>query len=450
MKGKIPRNPQLNVFRTPLVNVINMNHELVLLAQKIDWEKVDKEFSVYYPGLGRPAVPIRKMVGSMLLKQMYNLGDETFVARWIENPYWQYFCGETYFQYEEPYDPSDFVHFRKRIGEEGAQKILKLSISLFDSKEVHEKEILIDTTVQEKNITFPTDSKLHKKIIEGCLKIAEKENIKLRQRYTRIVKQLMIDQRFREHPKRKKKANAAARKLKTIAGRLVRDVERNLDDPDNHRDDRLSCYDEQLWLYLLVLGQKRDDKNKLYSFHAPEVKCISKGKEHKKYEFGNKSCFALTKKSGIVVGALAFEENIYDGHAIEPQLEQVEDLIGKLPEIAIVDRGCKGRKNIMGVNIKIPGSGKGKTAYQKRKERERFRRRASIEPIIGHIKQDHRMLRNYLKGVEGDMINTLLAGAAFNMMKMLRKIRESVICVLNELLENLIFKYQLYLKYYQT
>ena len=124
------------------------------------------------------------MVGSMLLKQMYNLGDETFFARWIENLYWQYFCGETYFQYEEPYDPSDFVHFRKRIGEEGAQKILKLSISLFDSKEVHEKEILIDTTGQEKNITFPTDSKLHKKIIEGCLKIAEKENIKLRQRYT--------------------------------------------------------------------------------------------------------------------------------------------------------------------------------------------------------------------------------------------------------------------------
>jgi IS5 family transposase len=442
MKGKNIKNPQLNVFRVPLVSIINMEHELVLLAQRIDWEKVDKEFSIYYPELGRPAVPIRKMVGSMLLKQMNNLGDETFVARWIENPYWQYFCGETYFQYDEPYDPSDFVHFRKRIGEEGAQKILKLSISLFDSKDVHEKEILIDTTVQEKNITFPTDSKLHKKIIEGCIKISEKENIKLRQRYTRIVKQLMIDQRFREHPKRQKKANAAARKLKTIAGRLVRDVERKLDDID-----RLNCYDEQLWLYLLVLGQRIDDKNKLYSFHAPEVKCISKGKEHKKYEFGNKSSFAITKKSGIVVGAMAFEENIYDGHAIEPQLAQVEDLLGQLPEIALVDRGCKGRKNILGVNIKIPGSGKGKTAYQKRKERERFRRRASIEPIIGHIKQDHRMLRNYLKGVEGDMINTLLAGAAFNMMKMLRKIRESVICVLNELIEKLIRNYQILTNY---
>ena len=172
----------------------------------------------------------------------------------------------------------------------------------------------------------------------------------------------MIDQRFREHPRRMKKANATARKLKTIAGRLVRDVERNLD-----QIERLNCYDEQLWLYFIVLGQKRDDRNKIYSFHAPEVKCISKRKENKKYEFSNKSCFALTKKSGIVVGALAFEENIYDGHAIEPQLEQVEDLLGRLPETAIVDRGCKGRKNIMGVNIKIPDSGKGKIPCQKRK-----------------------------------------------------------------------------------
>jgi len=442
MKGKNIKNPQLNVFRVPLVSVINMEHELVFLAQRIDWEKVEKDFSIYYPELGQPAVPTRKMVCSMLLKQMYNLGDETFVARWIENPYWQYFCGETYFQYDQPYDPSEFVHFRKRIGEEGAQKILKLSISLFDSREVHEKEVLIDTTVQEKNITFPTDSKLHKKIIEGCRKISDKENIKLRQRYTRIVKQLMIEQRFRDHPKKRKRANAAARKLKTIAGWLVRDVERKLDDID-----RLSIYDEQLWVYYLVLGQKRDDKNKIYSFHAPEVKCISKGKEHKKYEFGNKSSFVLTKKSRIVIGAMAFEDNIYDGHAIEPQLEQVKDLLGRLPETVLVDRGCKGRKSILGVNIKILGSGKGKTAYQKIRDRELFRRRASIEPIIGHIKQDHRMLRNYLKGVEGDMINTLLAGAAFNMMKMLRKIRESVICVLNELFENLTRKYLVLINY---
>ena len=442
MKGKFIKHPQLNVFQIPLISIINMDHELVLLAQRIDWKSVDKEFSIYYPYMGRRAVPVRKMVGSMILKQMYNLGDETFVDRWIENPYWQYFCGETFFQYEKPFDPSEFVHFRRRIGEVGAQKILKLSINLFDPKEIHEKEVLIDTTVQEKNITFPTDSKLHKKIIEGCRKIAEKEDLTLRQSYRRTVKQLMIEQRFREHPKKRKKANAAARKLKTIAGRLVRDVERGLDDKD-----RLNSYDDQLWLYYRVLGQKKDDNNKLYSFHAPEVKCISKGKEHKRYEFGNKSSFVLTKKSGIVVGAMAFEDNIYDGHTLEPQLAQVEDLLGRLPETALVDRGCKGRKSILGVNIKIPGSGKGKTAYQKAKDRERFRRRASIEPIIGHLKQDHRVLRNYLKGVEGDMINTLLAGAAFNMMKMLRKIRKSIICVLNEIVKILTQEYQILVNY---
>lgn len=184
MKGKFIKHPQLNVFQTPLVSVINMDHEIVLLAQRIDWKSVDKEFSIYYPYMGRKAIPVRKMVGCMILKQMYNLGDETFVDRWIENSYWQYFCGETFSQYEQPFDPSEFVHFRKRIGEVGAEKILKLSISLFDSKEVHEKEVLIDTTVQEKNITFPTDSKLHKKIIEGCRKISEKEGLTLRQSYT--------------------------------------------------------------------------------------------------------------------------------------------------------------------------------------------------------------------------------------------------------------------------
>jgi len=272
MEGKISKNPQLEVFRVPLVNIINMRHELVLLSERIDWDKVGKDFSGYYSDMGRPAVPIRKMVGSMLLKQMYNLGDEAFVDRWIENPYWQYFCGETYFQYEQPFDPSEFVHFRRRIGECGAQKLLKLSISLFNSAEIKEKEILIDTTVQEKNITFPTDSKLHKKIIEGCLRIADQEDIKLRQRYTRTVKQLMIEGRFREHPRRRKKAVAAGRKLKTIAGRLVRDVERKLDDID-----RLSYYDERLWLYYRVLEQKRDDKNKIYSLHAPEVKCNFEG-----------------------------------------------------------------------------------------------------------------------------------------------------------------------------
>lgn len=183
---------------------------------------------------------------------------------------------------------------------------------------------------------------------------------------------------------------------------------------------------------------------------TPEVKCISWGKEPKKYEFGNKSCCAITKTTGIVVGAMAFEYNIYDGHAFESQLAQVEDLLGRLPKTALVDRGCEGRKRIMGVNIKIQGSEKGKSAYQKRNEKELFRRRALIEPVTEHIKQDHRMLRNYLKGVEGDMINTLMAGASFNMMKILWRIHESIICILNELLAKLFWNYHIQLRYYQT
>lgn len=436
MVGKIESNPQLNVFRTPLVNIINMKHELVELTHRIDWKSVEKDFGIYYSETGRPAVPLRKMLGGMLLKQMYSLSDEAFVARWVENPYWQYFCGETYFQYEKPFDPSEFVHFRKRIGESGAEKLLKLSISLFEAEEVNEKEVLVDTTVQEKNITFPTDTKLHKKIIDGCKKISEKEGIKLRQSYKRTISQLMIDQRFREHPRRRKKAMAAARKLKTIAGRLLREVERGLDDID-----RLDAYDEQLWLYYRVLGQKRDSKDKLYSFHAPEVNCISKGKEHKKYEFGNKSGIVLTKNSGIIVGAMAFEGNPYDGHTLVPQLEQVEDLLGRLPKIVLVDRGYKWKDEIMGVKIRIPGSGKGNSSYQKSKDRARFRRRASIEPIIGHLKSDYRMIRNYLKGTEGDMINTIMAAVAFNMMKKLGKIRESILFVFDQIAWYLIKKY---------
>jgi IS5 family transposase len=436
MIGKTEKNPQLNVFRIPLVNVINMKHELVELAQQINWKSVEKDFAPYYADMGRPAVPVRKMVGCMLLKQMYGLSDEAFVDRWIENPYMQYFCGETYFQFEKPFDPSEFVHFRKRLGTDGAEKLLKLSISLFEKQEVEEKEVLVDTTVQEKNITYPTDAKLHKKIIDGCRKIAEKEDLKLRQSYTRTLGQLMIEQRFREHPRRKKKAMAAARKIKTIAGRLVRDVERSLDVKD-----RLEAYDEQLWLYYRVLGQRRDSHHKIYSFHAPEVSCISKGKDHKKYEFGNKSGFVITKNSGIILGAMAFEGNPYDGHTLEPQLDQVSLLMGRLPKVALVDRGYKGRKTILGVEIRMPGSGRGKTAYEKYKDRARFRRRASIEPVIGHLKSDHRMLRNYLKGVEGDMINTIMAAVAFNMMKKIRQIRNAIYFVLNLLTGNWQMKY---------
>lgn len=421
MIGKTDKSPQLDIFKVPLVQFIQEKHELCLLANEIDWGSIEKEFGQYYcPDNGRPSVPIRKIIGVLLLKMMFNHSDETVVDRWRENPYWQYFCGETFFQHEQPFDPTELIKFRKRIGEEGAEKLLKLSINLFSRKEVNEKEVCVDTTVQEKNITYPTDAKLRKKIIERCRAIAEKEGIQLRQSYTRTLKQLMIDQRFREHPKRRKKANAAAKKIDTIAGRVVRDIERKL------TNEQKLEYEKELVIFNIILQQKRSDKNKIYSLHEPHIQCIAKGKEAKKYEFGNKSSLVITKHSRIIVGAIAFEGNPYDGHTLDKQLEQVQRLTGKMPEVAIVDRGYRGRKTVNDVEICTPGKLKvSATQYQKQKTRKRFRARAGIEPIIGHVKHDHRMERNYLAGVIGDQINTILAATGFNLMKMLRKIKSN-------------------------
>ncbi len=342
----------------------------------------------------------------------------------LVNIYRQYFSGEKVFQTEKPFDPTEFIHFRKRIGEEGAEKLLKISVQLF-GKEAQENEVLIDSTVQEKNITYPTDAKLHKRIIEKVNKIAKQEGITLRQSYTRTLKQLMIDQRFHSHPKRRKKAKAALRRIKTIAGRQVRDIERQFNPAQKIK------YEGLFVILNKILTQKKGDQNKIYSIHEPEVNCIAKGKEAKKFEFGNKSGIVLTKTSKIVVGAIAFENNPYDGHTLEDHFKQTEYLTGKCPKVGIVDRGYRGKKNIKSVKIISPTvPKKGATLYEKQKARKRFRARAGIEPVIGHIKHDHRMLRNYLKGVNGDKINTILAGTGFNLKKMLNRIKEQVLLAL--------------------
>lgn len=429
MVGKIVSNPQLNIFETPLLSFINPQHELCVLASEIDWGSVEKDFSGYYADSGRPSIPIRKMVGLMLLKQIFNLSDEALIDRWIENPYWQYFCGEHNFQKNKPMDPSEFVYFRKRIGSEGAEKLLKLSVQLFGS-EACEREVLIDSTVQEKNITYPTDSKLHIRIIKKAVRIAQESGVELRQTYTRVSKQLLIDQRFHNHPKRKKKAVAAARKLKTIAGRLVRELERKLDPSQKER------HSERLSIFHRILRQQKGDHTKIYSIHEPSVSCIAKGKESKKFEFGSKTGIVRTKVSGIIVGAIAFEDNPYDGHTLPEHLAQIERITGCLPKIGIVDRGYRGKRFVGETEIISPKPlGKKASSYQRNQTRKRFRARAGIEPVIGHIKHDHRMLRNYLKGATGDKINSLLAAAAFNFKKKLNQIKAELLYFFNFLVQ---------------
>lgn len=397
-------------------DTLNQKHPLYILANKIDWSVFEEAFEpLYCANNGRPAKPIRLMVGLLMLKHIRNISDESVVEQWSENNYYQYFCGEHSFVPGEPCEASELVHFRNRIGESGIELILKESIRV-NGKDGEDTQVNIDTTVQEKNITFPTDAKLHKKIINRCQGIAENEQLPVRQSYKRVLKQLAKDQRFRNHPKNKTKAKKADKKIKTIAGRLVRELERNL--PPN------SKYQTDMELYKKVLAQKRNTKNKIYSLHEPQTCCISKGKEHKKYEFGNKASFVKTD-SGVIVGAMGFR-NEYDGHTLAPALEQVKRLVGKLPKRAKVDRGYRGEKRIQETEILIPSnSPKAKTENQKRKLSQAHRKRAGIEPVIGHIKADHRLGRNFYKGIVGDNINIMLAAAGFNFKRMINKIKSS-------------------------
>ena len=349
MLKKLPAQPQLEMFKTVLASFINPQHELCLLAKEIDWEQLENEFAPLYGDVGRPSIPIRTIVGLLLLKQIYDLGDETVMERYIDSPYFQHFCGEIYFQYSYPFDPSDFVHFRKRIGKEGMEKIFKQSIGLFGKEKVRKevKEVRVDTTVQEKNITFPTDRKLIEKVIEHCKRIAQKEDIKLTRTFGREIKKLKYQLRFARKPKNLSKLRKSQRRLHRIAFKIYHDVVNQLN-PIPMK------YKVELDVLYRVLTQQRDDTNKIYSIHEPGVLCISKGKEHKQYEFGNKSSFAYTRKMGIIVGAMAIEGNIYDGRTLKPQLDQVEELTGGKVRKAIVDRGYKVKGGLPRVNIVMP------------------------------------------------------------------------------------------------
>ena len=413
MYTKPTRTNQQSLF-FDLESQLNQKHPLYLLANKIDWNVFEEAFKdLYCANNGRPAKPVRRMVGLLILKHVRNVSDESIVEQWQENIYYQYFCGEQTIQNTVPCTPTEMIEFRRRIGEEGVELILKESIRVNDDHDDIERSF-IDSTVQEKNITFPTDAKLTRKVIDRCLKINAKLGLPMRQSYKRKVKELARDQRFRNHPKNRKKALKADRKMKTIAGRLVRELERNL-----AKEGLLGEFTEEIALYYKVLAQKKDDKDKVYSLHEPEVECISKGKEHKKYEFGNKVSVVRTW-GGLIIGALSFR-NEYDGHTIDKSLDQTERLVGRRPKLLAGDRGYRGQKQSGTTEMVIPDVPKdGDSYYKRRKKHDLFCKRAGIEPVIGHLKADHRLCRNFYAGVFGDNINVMLAAAGFNFKREMR------------------------------
>ena len=406
-----PKNTQPNLFHNQLRDMLDSNDPLVALADTINWEAFDDSFEKYYSDNGRPAKPIRLMVGLLILKQLENLSDENAVLQWKRNPYYQYFCGMTEYQPALPCDPTDLVYFRKRIGTEGVEKIFVMSVALH-GKDAQEKQVIIDTTVQEKNVTYPTDGKLAIKMIHHLHRIAKDEEVQLRRTYVKEIKGHRISLRFFRHPKKIKKARSAMKRLKTITRILIRDISRKLGEK------KVEEYKETFDLFLKISDQKQKDSNKIYSLHEQHIYVIAKGKDHKKYEYGTKASLVTTMKSNVIIGVAAHQKNEHDSKTLEAALESANKHRTKPIVEAICDRGYRGKKEVDGTVICIPDSPKKRdTKYQKEQKRKKFRRRAAIEPIIGHVKSDHRMQRNYLKGFIGDEINLLLAASAFNLKK---------------------------------
>jgi IS5 family transposase len=422
MVGKLQANER-ELFRTRLEDMINPHHELALLSNAIDWQYFENEFSSYYSDKGAPSVPIRTMIGCLLLKHLYNLGDEKVPEHWICNVYFQYFTGGVFFEHKFPFDPSDFVHFRNRVGESGMEKIFAYSVKIHGADVPKQARfVLSDTTVQENNTTFPTDAKLCKKVIDKCVKIAEKEGITQRQKFKKESKQLLRDTYNGQHPKRRKQSRKAKKRLKTIANKLLRELDRKMTDLQK------TAHKTELEICQRAVNQQKNDKNKIYSLHKPFTKCIAKGKPHKPYEFGNKVGLTTGGKKGkkIILAIKAFSDNPFDGHTIDPLLNQMINNDIQLPKELAYDRAGRGKPEICGVKIITPSPPKRTdNLYQKQSKRKKCRARAAIEPIIGHLKSDFRMQQNYLWGEKGLQINAFMAATAWNLKKMMERLKES-------------------------
>ncbi len=414
-KAPIETQKQKELFRIELERIVDKHHPLVRLSRVVDWNHLEEVFgATYHPEVGRPGISTRLMVSLHYLKYAYNLSDEAVVEGWVENPYWQYLSGMKYFEHEFPIDPSSMVRWRDRIGEAGAEELLRQTIEsglrIKAIKKHQLKRVNVDTTVQEKAIRYPTDAVLYDRAREKLVKAAEARGIKLRQSYRRKSKEMLFKQSRYRHARQTKRAKRCVKALRTYLGRVIRDIERKEPNPDRELRELLEISHR-------IYEQERNDKNKVYSIHAPEVACIAKGKAHKKYEFGCKVSVVVTSKGGWFIGAKAFHNNPYDGHTLQEALEQVEKIVSRKPEHVFVDMGYRGHNYEGEIEVHVDKRRRGRTPRSLWKW---MKRRAAIEPSIGHLKHGHRMDRNRLKGEEGDRINAVMSAAGMNFYKLLR------------------------------
>ena len=408
-------NSQRSLFQASFRDLLDQKHPLFQLSHQISWSIFEESMGpLFVEGKGRPALPIRLMVGLHYLKSIYNVSDEGAVDQFVENPYWQYFCGYEYFVFDKPCNPTSLVHWRKRFGEDGVEQLLIETIEAAKCSGVLKKQELdrvnVDTTVQEKAISFPTDSRLYHKMRRKLVKAAKTRGIELRQSYERLGQEAFVMQGRYGRARQPKRAARQTKNLKVYLGRVIRDIERKSPVPDEKLRRLLD-------LAKKIFTQGKTDKNKIYSTHAPEVECIAKGKAHKKYEFGNKVSVVSTSQGNWCVGVKSFFNNPFDGHTLKDAINQTQELTGIKPSHVHVDKGYRGKDHHPeGVEVHLPKNRKSLS----RIERKYQRRRNAIESVISHLKQNHRMNRNYLLGREGDKMNAILAGCGYNLRKLIR------------------------------
>src|SRR5712675_1970455 len=417
---------QKDLLRPALEDIIDLGHPLARLAREIDWGFLDSRFaSVCAPGAGQPGLPTRLVAGLLILKHMHDLSDEALCARWLENPYYQFFCGELSFCHQLPFDRSSLTHWRQRLGEEQLVALLQESLSVahktgaLSSKDL--ERVVVDTTVQPKAIAHPTDARLVHRAIEKLVGLAKREGVVLRQSYVRVAKRAAIMVGRYSHAHQFKRAQRALKFLRTRLGRVIRDINRKIDGDEALQ----ACFAPLINLAIKVRHQDHRQRGpKVYSLHAPEVECIGKGKARAPYEFGCKVSIAtpVTQPKGgqFALHAKALHGNPYDGHTLGPVVADMERLTGVEVARVHVDKGYRGHNYPNKFKVWISGQVRRVTKTIHRE----MKRRAAVEPVIGHLKDDHRMRRNYLKGRDGDRINAVLAAAGFNFSLLLRWFEE--------------------------
>ena len=421
---------QRDLFQAQFDQILNLDHPLCLLAGRIDWNRFDELFAeCYSPDMGAPGKSIRLLVGLHYLKHAFNESDVSVLERWVENPYWQYFCGFDTMQHEIPLDDSSMSRWRTRVGAERLAAMLEETIAIaVRDKHVSKnelKQVNVDTTVQEKNITHPTDSKLYLKALTKLADAAKQRGIKLRQTYRRVAKHEAIKAGRYAHAKQFRRMRGSLKKLRTMLGRVIRDIHRKVDLPDFSLQNLLELCER-------LHAQRKTDKEKLYSLHEPEVQCISKGKAHKRYEFGQKISVTSTNRANWIVGIDLCRGNPYDGHTLATAISTTEQLTGVSITDAFVDKGYRGHNYDGNATVHISGSSKKKLT---RTQKKRRRRRSAVEPKIGHLKSDNRMGRCFLSGVAGDEINAILAASGSNLRKLLGAIASALISMPVEVLK---------------